>query len=81
LYSLVGATHEVSEISNRVGDIRPENVFINFDGQVKAGSLYSYPNENTNYKKSIDQEVTLLAPEDVEKLQLGASDNQENKWS
>jgi len=78
---LVGATQEVSEISNKVGDIRPENVFINFDGQVKVGSLYSYPNENTNYKKSIDQEVTLLAPEDVAKLQLGASDNQENKWS
>jgi hypothetical protein len=48
---------------------------------VKVGSFYSYPNENTNYKKSIDQEVTLLAPEDVAKLQLGASDNQENKWS
>jgi hypothetical protein len=52
---LVGATHEVSGTSKRVGDIRPENVFINFDGQVKIGSLYSYPNENKNYKKSIDQ--------------------------
>lgn len=68
----------MSGISKKVGDIRPENVFINFEGQTKIGSLYSFPNEQTNYKKSINQENTLLAPEDVAKLQLGAIDNEEN---
>jgi len=75
LYTLVGAKNESNDLSQRVGDIRPENVFINYDGQVKVGSLFSYPNEATNYKKAIDLEPTLLAPEDVEKLALGATDN------
>ncbi len=75
LYSLTGAVNEVSSISKRVGDIRPENVFINYDGQAKIGSIYSFPNEHTNYTKAIHQEPTLLAPEDVAKLQLGATDN------
>jgi hypothetical protein len=75
LYSLTGAKHE---LKGPVGDIRPENVFINFDGQVKIGTLQSYPNEKSNYKKAIDNEVTLLAPEDVAQLQLGATENDVN---
>lgn len=78
LYSLTGAKHE---LKGPVGDIRPENVFINFDGQVKIGTLLSYPNEKSNYKKAIDNEVTLLAPEDVAQLQLGATDNDVNTQS
>lgn len=53
-------------------------MFINYDGVVKVGSLLSYPNERDNYKKAIDLEPTLLAPEDVDKLALGASSNEEN---
>ncbi len=45
---------------------------------MKVGSTLSYPNEQTNYKKAIDLEPSLLAPEDVEKLALGATDNEEN---
>ena len=56
-------------------------MLINFDGQVKVGSLYSYPNEHSNYQKTIEQQVTLLAPEDLAKLQLGATDNEENVQS
>jgi hypothetical protein len=78
LYSLLGAKKESEELLQRVGDIRPENVFINYDGVVKVGSLLSYPNEHDNYKKAIDLEPTLLAPEDVDKLALGASSNEEN---
>jgi hypothetical protein len=81
LYSLLGAKKESDEFVQRVGDIRPENVFINYDGVVKVGSLLSYPNENDNYKKAIDLEPTLLAPEDVDKLALGASSNEENQNS
>lgn len=71
----MGAKIESQDLSQRVGDIRPENVFINYDGLVKVGSLLSYPNEHSNYKKAIDLEPTLLAPEDVEKLALGATSN------
>ena len=56
-------------------------MFINYDGQVRVGSIISYPNEHSNYKKAIELESTLLAPEDIDKLALGSTDNEENELS
>jgi hypothetical protein len=47
-----------------IGDIRPENVFINLDGQVKFSNLLSWPGEKTNYQKTFDGVNTYLSPED-----------------
>ena len=37
----------------KVGDIRPENVLMNSEGEVKVLSQYSYPYGQTNYEKCI----------------------------
>lgn len=56
----------------KVGDIRPENVFINEDGQIKLASKFSWPLENDNYAKAFhEKEPTFLSPEEVKDLQTG----------
>ena len=45
----------------KVGDIRPENVFINEEGLTKVANLYSWPQEGANYDKSYsEKQVTYL---------------------
>ena len=42
-------------------DIRPENVFINEDGEIKLATELSWPGERTNYMKwRHNKEVTFL---------------------
>lgn len=38
-----------------LGDIRPQNIFIDDREQIKMGSLYSFPNEKTGYEKFINK--------------------------
>ena len=72
LFSLVTSAHYFSKMNKKVGDIRPKNVFINYAGQVKVSTIYSWPNEATNVDKtSIDKVVTFLAPEEMEELNSG----------
>ena len=33
------------------GDVRPANVLLNKDGEIKLVNQYSFPNEKTNYYK------------------------------
>jgi hypothetical protein len=37
----------------KVGDIRPQNVFMNSEGSIKIGTQYSYPKASTNYEKTL----------------------------
>jgi serine/threonine protein kinase len=60
---------------NLIGDIRPHNVFINSNGQVKFSSLFSWPSEKTNYSKTFDGTTTYLSPEDCQLLQMGSTNN------
>lgn len=52
-----------------LGDIKPENVFINSDEKIKVGCLLSFPYEKSNYAKFTDKlkpsHNILLAPEDL----------------
>lgn len=34
---------------SKVGDIRPQNIFINQEGQIKVSCLYSWPKEGSNF--------------------------------
>ena len=38
----------------KVGDIRPHNVFVNAEGQMKVACLLSWPRETTNFSKTFD---------------------------
>ena len=45
----------------KLGDVRPQNIFINEDGQVKLANTYSWPNEENNYMKTVlNNDVTYL---------------------
>ena len=55
-----------------MGDIRPQNIFINEVGQIKVSNLFSFPAETTNYIKTIyEGEKTYLSPEEIESCQSG----------
>lgn len=58
-------------VGKKVGDIRPLNVFINDNGEIKVVTPYSWPNELSNYDKVYkDREVTFLSPEESRELGL-----------
>ncbi len=46
----------------KIGDVKPENIFLNEDGDIKISCLYSWPGEISNYSKSIELKETYLAP-------------------
>ena len=77
LYTAVSAAKDFQKIKIKLGDVRPQNIFINEDGQVKLANVYSWPNEDNNYMKTVlNNEPTYLgtyrvytAPEEVEELQ------------
>jgi serine/threonine protein kinase len=48
-----------------IGDVRPQNIFLNSEGAIKLSNLYSWPKENNNFSKTFDNEQTYLAPEDL----------------
>ena len=62
-YLLHGLTHAKANIKpafNKVGDIRPNNIFINDKSEIKVSNLNSWPREITNYAKTFENEVTYL---------------------
>ncbi len=52
MLTLLSAAEMFHSKNKKVGDIRPENVFISEDGSVKVTCLVSWPMERTNYEKS-----------------------------
>lgn len=64
--------------NGKVGDIRPENVFLNADGEAKTSCVLSWPREGTNFSKTFDNEPTYLAPEDMERLEMGKVEDSSN---
>ena len=71
LFSLVAAKKSMADLHLKVGDIRPENVFLNEDGKIKVANLDSWPCQISNFQKFFEKKVTYLAPEDVKRLEMG----------
>ncbi len=38
--------------TEKIGDVRPQNVFINDQGLIKLSNILSWPGEKTNYQKA-----------------------------
>ena len=55
LYALCAAEEEYATITgnrmSRIGDIRPQNVFISDKGKIKVACPYSWPDEQRPYAK------------------------------
>lgn len=59
---MVRAAKEFEKIGEKVGDIRPANIVINEDGQIKLISTRTRPGELDNFGKAVenrDEEVYL----------------------
>ena len=58
---MLAAAAGVHEEGRKSGDIRPDNIFINEDGQVKLATYFSWPGEQSNYSKTFyEKEITYL---------------------
>lgn len=76
------AKSALAEIGENVGDVQPRNIFLNETGEIKLASLRSWPGQVSNYRRAVlEEECGYLAPEDIERLKLGAMDNQINTES
>jgi serine/threonine protein kinase len=85
LYSLAAAKQDIKSQSNKVGDIKPSNVFVNDDGKIKIANVLSWPRELPSFAKVVDQGGLnydgYLAPEDFPLLQNNTLDNDANEQS
>jgi predicted double-glycine peptidase len=69
LLGLISAHQEVkTKTGERLGDVRPHNIFLNAQAEMKIANVYSWPRESTNFNKTFDNEKTYLAPEDMVRL-------------
>lgn len=55
LYILISSAAEFHKRKMKLGDIRPQNIFINKQGQVKLANTLSWPREQNNYFKSLTE--------------------------
>ena len=47
-------------VFSKIGDVRPNNIFINEKGEIKVSNRYSWPREATNTHKILDGETTYV---------------------
>jgi hypothetical protein len=79
LYVLVSARDILTTYSQTIGDIQPRNIFLNAQQQAKVASLLSWPGQVSAYRRAVlEEDLGYLAPEDMERLKLGAMDNKAN---
>lgn len=79
LYALSASKADAQARGEVLGDVKPENVFLNQHASVKIATLHSFPNERTGYAKLVDKlspsYKVLLAPEDLKTASLGTLGN------
>jgi hypothetical protein len=79
LYALTAAKEDIKKHSSKLGDIKPENIFVNDEGKLKVANVYSWPNELPSFSKALDFDKLsfngLLAPEDLALLQSNHLEN------
>lgn len=86
LYSLTAALVDIRRNGKtpKLGDINPQNVFVNDEGHIRVANIYSWPHERFSYWKVLENdkhENTLLAPEDMNNWQTNHLDNDNNHQS
>lgn len=85
LFALAAAKQDIKKHSKKLGDIKPENVFVNEEGLIKVANVFSWTSELPSFTKAVDQVKLefngLLAPEDLILLQNNRIENDENEQS
>ncbi len=62
MYSLVHAREQAAGVGEKLGDVRPRNVFLDENGGIKVTNSLSWPSEISNIQKTMDKIATYLAP-------------------
>lgn len=82
---MVNAKSHLRNYGGRIGDIKPENVFIDNNGKVKIANILSSPKETNAFTKAKDYANpnlnVFLAPEDLADLVKNSIDNKANNQS
>lgn len=68
LWGLSKARIQAVEVGEHLGDVRPRNIFLNEDGDIKVSNSLSWPLETSNVQKAMDKIATYLAPEDLDRI-------------
>jgi serine/threonine protein kinase len=68
VFSIIHAADAFHASGKKVGDVRPLNVFISPEGQVRVATQLSWPNEQTNY----------LSPEELKDISYGKLEESAN---
>lgn len=68
LYSLSQAREQAIAAGEKLGDVRPRNIFLNEEGKIKVANSLSWPSEVPNIQKTMDKVATYLAPEDLARI-------------
>lgn len=55
LYNMIRAGNKFHKLKQKIGDVNPNNVLINDDGQIKVLSTCSIPNEINNFYKLVEE--------------------------
>lgn len=71
LFALAEGRRQASAAGERLGDVRPKNIFLNEKGSIKVSNSLSWPLENTNVQKAFDKTPTYLSPEDLARIAKG----------
>ena len=74
LFSFVKAKRQNEDSSIALGDIRPKTVFLNEEGSVRVPNRDSCPHEKSKLEKSLSDQKTYLAPEEVKALNENEKD-------
>jgi len=62
---LAYARHQATAAGEKLGDVRPRNIFLNEEGKIKVANSLSWPSEVSNIQKTMDKIATYIAPEDL----------------
>jgi serine/threonine protein kinase len=79
VFSIIHAADAFHCAGHKLGDVRPLNVFISPEGQVRVATQFSWPNEQTNYLKTVfEKEPTYLSPEELKDIGYGKLEESAN---
>ncbi len=79
VFSIIHAANAFHAKGLKLGDVRPLNVFISPEGQVRVATQFSWPNEQTNYLKTVfEKEPTYLSPEELKDIGYGKLEESAN---
>lgn len=68
LFSLIKAKRQNEERWAVLGDIRPKSIFLNEEGSLRVPNRDSWPHERSKLEKSLSDQKTYLAPEEIKAL-------------